>query len=116
MKIQCHEKDLPLIRQFLSRWEGDSLLGYMDECDPVYFDTDSPEELANVFMELERVGFTQSVKRIFTGDHFYRSDTGKCPRCYRHRPEIHWNNENMCDASLCDRCADVMKERRNGEE
>ena len=49
-------------------------------------------------------GFTQSVKEVFQGNHFYRSDTGKCARCRRYRPEVHWNAENMPEADCCDRC------------
>ena len=72
----------------------------------------STEELNNCFQEIEKEGAVQSLKRVSQGDHFYRSDTGRCDRCYRYRPEIHWNNENLpasCEnKQICDRCRDVM--------
>ncbi len=108
MKIQYHPKDAALIHAFLEKWTVNNMflpLLFLDECEPLYFDCDAAE-LSNCFMELEKKGFSQSVKEIFQGSHFYRSDTGKCPRCWRFRPEIHWNNEHMPEkeATLCDRC------------
>ena len=118
MKIQFHPKDAGAVEAFLMRFipehPNQTQKLYMmawsfDECDPIYLDCDA-SELINCFMELEKEGFVQSIKRIFQGDHFYRSDTGKCPRCWRHRPEIHWNNENIpeCRAELCDRCENAI--------
>ena len=111
MKLQVLQKDAPIVYAFLNRWMNKEdkkslLLLSMDECEPIYFDCESTE-LSNCFMELEKKGFAQSVKQIFQGDHFYRSDTGKCMRCWRHRPELHWNNENNIQKDLCDRCAEV---------
>lgn len=122
MKIQFHEKDAPVIQQFLSRFipekpsdvQSNFLLAWShDECEILFLDTNT-EELANCFMELEKEGFVQSIKRLYQGDHFYRSDTGKCPRCWRYRPEIHWNNENIpeCKSELCDRCCGAVREGR----
>lgn len=112
MQLQFHKKDADVIGMFLSGWlkEGVNPLN-SSESEPIYFDTDSPEELNNCFMELEREGFKEAVKKIFIGNHFYRSDTGKCPRCWRYRPEIHWNNENIpeCEAELCDRCEGAVQ-------
>lgn len=79
----------------------------LEECEPLYLDCDAAE-LANALQVIEEKGFVNTIKAIFQGDHFYRSDTGQCPRCYRYRPEIHWNNENIPDsknAELCDRCS-----------
>lgn len=120
MKIQMRPQDADVVHAFLGRWipknpnaiQAQLLLAWsFDECEPIYFDA-PPEELANCFMELNREGFTQSLKKIFQGDHFYRSDTGKCPRCWRHRPEIYWNNENIpeCGAEVCDRCNGALKD------
>lgn len=115
MKLQFNIQNAHLIKAFFADWIDDkspcARLFYLDECEPVYFDC-SPEELANCFDALRKEGFTQSAKRIFQGDHFYRSDTGKCPRCKRYRPEIHWNNENLtgCEhQETCDRCADFLR-------
>jgi len=115
MKLQYRINDLPVITAFLKEWiknAGDLEIGllFSDGCDPLFFDCDEVE-LQNCFMELSKKGATQSIKEIYQGNIFYRSDTGKCPRCRRHRPEIHWNNENLkeCDADLCDRCTDFMK-------
>lgn len=113
MKIQFYHKDAAIIQIFLSTWmpEKSDMTGLlmMEESDTLYFDC-SPEELANCFDALTKKGFTQSAKHIFQGDHFYRSDTGKCPRCYRFRPEIHWNNEHLKDAVVCDRCMYAMSD------
>lgn len=109
MKIHCHEKDQNLIKAFISEWAQDEkylALLFLDECDPIFFDGE-PEELANCFAELKREGFVSSAKRIFQGDHFYRSDTGKCARCRRYRPEVQYDNENLTGckhAQICDRC------------
>lgn len=109
MKIQCHPKDYQIIRAFLAKWTPEdsrySALLATEESEGFFFDC-SPEELSNCFDTLMKEGFRQSAKRVFQGDHFYRSDTGKCPRCYRHRPEIHADNENMPEREhkICDRC------------
>lgn len=119
LKIQFHEKDKAAVLSFLHGWldfESPMFkLMLFEECEPIYLDCEATE-LLNCFMELNKKGFTQSVKEIFQGSHFYRSDTGKCPRCYRYRPEIHWNNENIpeCEAKICDRCASVIF--NNGED
>lgn len=106
--IQYYPKDANIISAFLKTWLEDTkylALLASDECESIYFDCD---DIHNCFMELKREGFTQSMKRIFQGDHFYRSDTGKCLRCWRHRPELHWNNENLKNADCCDRCAVIL--------
>lgn len=112
MKIEITPQNSQAVQAFLKKWIDEKSpsagLLLLEECPPIYFDCDAAE-LANCFMELERVGFTQSVKHIFQGDHFYRSDTGKCPRCYRYRPEIHWDNEHNENGELCDRCAELLK-------
>jgi hypothetical protein len=127
MRIQCYKRDIPLIARFLNMWLPDKSglvaknnisglsiswlcfgLSSTDEAEPLYLDVDAAE-LANCFDSLTKKGFVQSAKALIIGDHFYRSDTGKCPRCWRYRPEIHWNNENLkdCNAELCDRCMDA---------
>ena len=113
--MQFHQKDAAAIQTFLKAWmpEKHDFTGLLmlDECEPFYFDVDAAE-LQNCFMELEKKGFAESVKAIFQGNHFYRSDTGKCPRCWRFRPELHWNNENIpeCEVAICDRCHEAIKE------
>lgn len=118
MKMQFYAKDAPVISAFMSRWviKNEFLpLLFTDEFEGFYFDC-PPEELQNCFMELEKKGFTQSVKEVFQGNHFYRSDTGKCARCRRYRPEVHWNAENMPEADCCDRCQKFhVKQRGAGE-
>jgi len=123
MKIQMYEKDAALVGAFIARWmpvENPTgvqrhLCGALmsDECEPMYLDCDAAE-LSNCFMELEREGFVQSVKKIFQGDHFYRSDTGKCPRCWRHRPELRWSKDND-GAEVCDRCLYAITEEVGNE-
>lgn len=116
MKIQFYQKDAAVIRSFLAGWAEDSRwmgVWATDDCPPLYLDC-PPEELANCFDALRKEGFTQSIKRLCQGDHFYRSDTGKCPRCWRYRPEIHWNNENLPEAKCCDRCNGVLHGERDG--
>lgn len=109
--IRFNTRDSEIVQRFIEQWMPSdignlAILLSSPECEPIYLDC-SPEELANSFSELTRVGFTDSIKRIFQGDHFYRSEAGKCPRCRRYRPEVYWNNENLRDireAELCDRC------------
>jgi hypothetical protein len=70
----------------------------------------SAEELQNSIIELQSVGQLNAAKQIFQGNIFYRSDTGKCMRCLRYRPEIFYDNENLkCESDCCDRCKEVIK-------
>ncbi|MBN8901492.1 MAG: hypothetical protein J0H19_12545 [Rhodospirillales bacterium] len=116
MKIRFNDRDAHIVRKFFAGWmpqpvdDHYAFLLSTEECEPLFLDCE-PEELANCFDTLTRKGFKESVKALFQGDHFYRSDTGKCPRCRRYRPEIHWNNEHLegsPDQELCDRCIKVL--------
>lgn len=113
--VHYRREDLDAVQRFLAQWMPPdagrmALLMMSAEFEPINLDC-PPAELARCFEELTRVGFTESIKRIFTGDHFYRSDTGKCPRCRRYRPEVRWNSENLvAHAELCDRCRGATAE------
>lgn len=111
MKYHAHAKDISAVESFLSGFVEDEKYVWLlcsEESDPLYFDGD--ENVLSIFAEMERIGFVEVAKAVFQGSHPYRSDCGKCPRCYRCRPEIHWNNENLKDGSVCNRCLDVMEE------
>lgn len=106
---------ISFLNKFLKECEPEYIcLLKTNECEPFDFDCDACE-LSNCFMELEKAGAHNAVKQIFQGNHFYRSDTGKCPRCYRYRPEIYWNNENQLDADVCDRCLNAISEGNDNE-
>lgn len=123
MKVCCRTTNLELVRTFLAGWVPERpshiqayILGLWDadECEPLDLDCE-PEELANCFDALTKKGFSESIKALVQGDHFYRSDTGKCPRCWRYRPEVHWNGENLEDCrhqELCDRCSRAVPSER----
>ena len=113
IKIQFNLRDRETVFAFLRQWidpeSKNFKLMFLEECEPIYFDCESTE-LSNCFMELQKKGFTQSIKEIFQGNHFYRSDTGMCLRCRRYRPEVYWNNENMPELKIetCDRCTKAI--------
>jgi hypothetical protein len=118
--IHAYEKDLPIIQVFMSKFlpvsggEQSYFLMQTSEFDGFHFDCDAAE-LSNCFMELEKEGFTQSIKRIFQGDHFYRSDTKKCPRCKRYRQECYSDHLKGLGETVCNRCLDVILEQEKGE-
>lgn len=110
MKINYKPHHQSIVQTFLATWlEPDhdrAKLFAMDECEPIYLDTD---DIDGSIMELNRVGFAESAKRIFQGDHFYRSDTLKCQRCYRYRPELYHDSLKGLKHDLCDRCDKVVQ-------
>lgn len=109
MKIYFKNHHSNAVNIFLNKWIDEKSpsfkLLFMQECEPLYLDHD---DIDGSIMELERVGFSESVKRIFQGNHFYRSDTEKCPRCYRYRPELYWDTNNDVKTDVCDRCSGVL--------
>ena len=122
MRIISRATDEHIINKFLVSWLPESenpsraqrdamrLLTF-EECEPFYFDVDS-SELNNIFLELTNKGFVQSIKEIFQGNIFYRSDTEKCDRCYRYRPEVYYDKLKHPDVeSVCNRCASVLKNK-----
>lgn len=84
---------------------------FMEECGFLYLDYNTEaDNFMNIQMEIERIGFKEVAKAIFVDSHPYRSDCGKCPRCYRFRPEITWNNENLAEPYVCNRCSEIIKD------
>jgi hypothetical protein len=110
MKLRATNQNEPVAVGFLSSFlkkadNYDLFILSTDECHPFMFDCDAVE-LNNCFIEMERIGVKQVVKDLFQGSHPYRSDTGKCARCYRYVPEIFFDNENLAGSGeVCNRCA-----------
>jgi len=110
IKIYANPLDLKIINKFLDQWIPSKpnkieqhciFLLTTKEFEGFRFDSPDQMELNNAIMELEKKGFVQSVKEVFQGNIFYRSDTEKCSRCYRYRPEVYYDKS---DNNLCDRC------------
>jgi len=112
--ISFDQRDAKIIGMFLDGWMKDdpamNFLMASEEWEGIHFENASPEELANIFDSLTRDGFTQSVKRVFNGDHFYRSETAKCERCRRYRFELAYDKKRFGeDVHVCDRCGEALK-------
>lgn len=110
MKIDYDYKDqnivMKIYQDFILHLDPEYIaLINSDECEPLYLFGDT----MLYEMNIRKIGYKETAKAIFQGSHPYRDDCGKCPRCYRFRPEIHWNNENLNEKYLCNRCLENTK-------
>ncbi len=110
MKFFTQRETHSQVVAFLDEWLPDPdkyeriyVLWDMWECEPLHLDVDK-ERLDVIFKRLKEKGFAYTIKAIFQGDHFYRDDTGKCPRCYRHRPEVAYDIKRGLKDVVCIRC------------
>ena len=51
-------------------------------------------------------------KRLAKGDYFWHPRCAECSRCRLHRPECRYDRDMGKHDSLCNRCADVMKQQK----
>lgn len=105
-----HDKAIKFLDEWLPDIEKNKstyMLWDMLECEPLHLDVDE-EKLDIIINKLKDKGFKYTIKAIFQGDHFYRDDTAKCPRCYRHRPEIAYDKRRGINDGLCNRCSDIL--------
>ena len=118
MKVQCNageeRESLLFLTNFLNDSNGNEnfvALLSTEESDTIYMDYNpESDNFVNITMAIQEKGVVEFCKAVFQGSHPYRSDCGKCPRCYRYRPEIFWNNENLEESHVCNRCHDIIKE------
>ena len=115
MKVVYNPNDETIAHDFMERFlsnvnDNTRVAIHMSECEPLFLDGD--DNILNIIAEIEKIGFVEVGKAVFQGSHPYRSDCGKCPRCYRYRPEINWNNENLDKPYLCNRCSKSERTRK----
>lgn len=113
IKVVFNRKDHDVVKSWLAGfYEGlpsnfKTVLS-LKECPPLMLDGGEPVLL--LLAEIDRIGHVNVVKAVFQGSHPYRSDCGKCVRCYRYRPEVYYDNENLKDSTgICTRCKELMK-------
>lgn len=110
MKVITNHQSFNTIMAFLDGFFTDEKALFLMSCEetePVYADCDAAE-LQNIIAEITRAGQVNAAKQIFQGNIFYRSDTAKCKRCQRFRPEIYYDLQRGVETGCCNRCADTI--------